>query len=694
MSDTSLEKIASLDDEALVLNEISGLIAKEREALRAGGAKFAPKSSGRTFPLLLNAGAVLFLLAVGSGLWFWYSAAQEAYVLQAATAATSGADIISALLKEAENSLAAKNKEIAGIESELTDIESQLSKLGLDKVVERKTLTDRRTQLQSNLAKALQDREALTAQVKTQTQNLEQAQGSAPSAADNALQDLMNQQELRKIYDQNLHSSLGTISDQLSKKKWDTAQSEIARLKQFVGEYALKVTDTDKTGAQAQASLLTSLETLVAAAKSGWPVDAGLPVAANTDDTKKLQDLIRQQVVQLQESNAQLKTQGDRLASLETLNQQAASQLDALLKSFNATLGTPMAGVSPGSSGNLTAATLESIPIRIQQLQAVAAKVQDFQVLVQKQTAEIETLKASGQSGSAQSAAQISSVINSFDALYRTFDPQLSTSSTVDTLPGRMADLQKLILQGQDSQGLLQKATDRIAQMQLDHDKLVAQLDKVAQIGKDYQVQATALRKAPASADRQQLRANIQSLVGVLKNGDTASSLFPDYAVYMNSLIESLIEVETARVKAMAQDELLAFMTTTQGKIADEQVRLLARASNAKEDTTALMTSLIKEIDQVTSSTLKDRNGKVIPKALGSVISVATPNVTVRKASRFETFKVKRVFISRILATGDRIPIAEAEIVATSGEDIILRITSTIAPTIYPERNDLVFVEM
>jgi hypothetical protein len=152
--------------------------------------------------------------------------------------------------------------------------------------------------------------------------------------------------------------------------------------------------------------------------------------------------------------------------------------------------------------------------------------------------------------------------------------------------------------------------------------------------------------------------------------------------------------VETARVKAMAQDELLAFMTTTQGKIADEQVRLLARASNAKEDTTALMTSLIKEIDNVTNSTLKDRNGKVVPKALGSVISVASPNVTVRKVSRFETFKVKRVYISRILATGDRIPIADAEIVATSGEDIILRVTSTIAPTIYPERNDLVFVEM
>ena len=197
MSEESLEKIANLQDEQQILDEIGGLIARERDTLRANGAQFKPASTGRRFPLFLNIGAVVLLVAVGFGLWAWYSAAQESSVLTAAAATASGADIISALLAEAQDSLAAKNKEIDGIQAELKDIEDQLSKLGLNDLVKRKTLTDRQQVLQGNLAKALKERDALTKQVTYQTQSLQQAKASEAGQADPALDDLMKKQQLK-----------------------------------------------------------------------------------------------------------------------------------------------------------------------------------------------------------------------------------------------------------------------------------------------------------------------------------------------------------------------------------------------------------------------------------------------------------------------------------------------------------------
>ena len=124
MSEESLEKIANLQDEQQILDEIGGMIAKERDALRSVGLKFTPASTGRKFPLALNFAALVLLAAVGFGLWSWFSAAQESYVLKAAEASTAGSDIISALLAEAQDSLAAKNKEIDTLQAELADIEA------------------------------------------------------------------------------------------------------------------------------------------------------------------------------------------------------------------------------------------------------------------------------------------------------------------------------------------------------------------------------------------------------------------------------------------------------------------------------------------------------------------------------------------------------------------------------------------
>jgi len=316
--------------------------------------------------------------------------------------------------------------------------------------------------------------------------------------------------------------------------------------------------------------------------------------------------------------------------------------------------------------------------------------------LVKKQASELAALRATPVANT-----QMDATLGSFTRLLGVYAPDEAQGLTAENLPAKIEVLQKKLAAGQDSQGLLQQqaalveaAQAKTRALEAERDKLAAQVAHYVDAGKDYQKVVATYAKSALTLDRASLHSSFESVNGLFKDNATLAAQFPNYSVFLATLVQNLIDVEVARTKAMAEDQLLTFMAATSNKIADEQVRLAARASNANEDATAVFTSLIKEIDQVTATTLKSRNGQVLPRALGSVLSVSKPNVTVRKVARFETFQVKRVFLSRILATGERIPIAEAEIVATSGEDILLKITSTLAPTIYPERNDLVFVEL
>jgi hypothetical protein len=162
----------------------------------------------------------------------------------------------------------------------------------------------------------------------------------------------------------------------------------------------------------------------------------------------------------------------------------------------------------------------------------------------------------------------------------------------------------------------------------------------------------------------------------------------------MRTLVENLIEIEVSRVRAEAEDRILAAVLASSTRIADEQLRLLSQSTTRDQDTIQLLDNLIREIDDVANLAVQSRDNRNTARALGTVISVSRPNLTIRRAALFELSRVRRVFISRILPNGDRIPIADAEIIAITGDDLILRVLDTIAPTIYPERNDLVFVEM
>lgn len=666
-------------DEQQALDEISALLAKEREALRQGSTAFTPQSRGRALPLWLNLGTLVALLVIGTALWFWYAAAQESYVLKSASAGPPGADIISALLAEAKDTLAAKDKEIASIQEQLADVDRQLARLGLGDIIERKKLTDRKVALQGSLAEAIQQRDALTRRVAYQTKNLEAAQGGKAPPLD-PLADLKAQQELRKVFEQNQRASWKALSSAVDQRQWTVALAELNHSQVLASTFLEKASEEDRPGVQAQKALMTSVGILINAIKDGTPLAAG-------DESQKLAELISRQNEQITTLTAEATQAQKQVATLQKVGQESALQLDTVLKSLNS---------SVGATSSAKPVTAETLPVRLQELQQVAAKVQDFQVLVKKQADELAVLRAAPAGG-----AQMDAALGSFNRLLGVYAPEETGTVTAANLPQKIEALQKRLSQGQDSQGIIQQQAALLTSTQAKAKDLETQRDQLAKqvadylaAGKEYQTRTQTYAKAAVNLDREALHQSLQAVITLFKENPTLAAQFPDYSVYLSTLVENLINVEVARTKAIAEDQLLNAMASTSEKIADERVRLAAMANNSNQDATVVFTSLIKEIDTVTANTLKERNGKVLPRALGSVLSVSRPNVTVRKVARFEIFQVKRVFLSRILPSGDRIPIADAEIVATSGDDLLLKITSTIAPTIYPERNDLVFVEM
>lgn len=599
MPDHSTSTIASQADETRVQDEIAALVGSERAKLRNQSASFAPRSSGRRFPLLLNAGAVVLLGLVALGFWLSFTAARDSYILKAASQASLGTDIISALLAEAQDALDRKNQEIAVIEQELADIETRLAALGMEQLAERQPLIDRRTVLQGDLAVKLRERDSLLAQVKYQSNSLAQAR-SAGGDSSNPLQELADREQLRRLFEESFRQGSQQINSLVSSQNWEGALAQLQQLKTMSQSDSGSPSEADRLAAQSRATLIASMEAMVLAARDGNPKPVAPP--ADSSAAPGLQDYQARIAGQEQEIR-ELKAAG---AALQKANQEATERLEALNRRLAELSAVRVANVQPAGSGS--------------QLEAAVAAWE-------------------------HSAASL--------------NPELAKGVTPENLPQRLSQT----------------------------------LEGYATAAADYRQTIQTISRTAMSENREVLRGNLKSLLGVLKDNPATAALLPDMAVHLNALLENLIQVEVARVKAQAEDELLAVMLSASGKLADEQVRMLASANNSRTDSAVVLNSLIKEIDKVAETTLKERTGKSLPRALGTVISVAKPNVTVRKAALFETFRVKRVYLSRILPNGDRIPIADADITASTGDDVILKITSTIAPTIYPEKNDLVFVE-
>jgi hypothetical protein len=151
-----------------ILVRIEDLVAGARKPADGADRPLRAAHSGALFPLLVNLGAAALIAA---GVYFlprFFDQSEQIIVAQAAEKPGGEARIVSAVVREGEEKLAAKDREIVGIQARIDDLGKQLVDLrrGRDAEIARRE-------------QALRD--ALAAELAAERQRLEQAGASAAS---------------------------------------------------------------------------------------------------------------------------------------------------------------------------------------------------------------------------------------------------------------------------------------------------------------------------------------------------------------------------------------------------------------------------------------------------------------------------------------------------------------------------------
>jgi hypothetical protein len=218
--------------------------------------------------------------------------------------------------------------------------------------------------------------------------------------------------------------------------------------------------------------------------------------------------------------------------------------------------------------------------------------------------------------------------------------------------------------------------------------------ERVMALSRRYRQRTSGIRSDVPTENRQLVRAALNQVIESIE-GETAEELFPEQAVLLRTLTDALATLESARAAAAAEERLLAEVQRATERVTEEQVRLLEFSANADRDTATLLTSLVEEIDSLAATRREELQAENVAQALGVIVRADTADGTllVQRVAALETRRARRVFVNRELPNGDRIPIADVELVAVSGENTIVRVISTIAPTITPQVNHVVYVE-
>jgi hypothetical protein len=151
-----------------ILVQIDELVAGARKTAEGVDRPLRAARSGALFPLLVNLGAVALIAA---GVYFlpqFFNRSEQTIVARTAEKPAGEARIVSAVVREGEEKLAAKDREIVGIQAKIDDLGKQL--------------VDLRTGRDAEIARREQAlRDALAAELAAERQRLEQAGASAAS---------------------------------------------------------------------------------------------------------------------------------------------------------------------------------------------------------------------------------------------------------------------------------------------------------------------------------------------------------------------------------------------------------------------------------------------------------------------------------------------------------------------------------
>jgi len=619
-----------LEDEKNIIDEINSLVDRERKQISQSEITYNPRSSGQTFPFILNIAILIITVLSAVAMTAAFNSMQNQYVLKEVTETVKGSDIISALRDEAKNVLALKEKEIELYRSELNSIDGQLTALGIDDVIERNELQVKKENIQKNLEQALKEKDALLKQVQYQTESLKNISTDTENTPKNSLQDLMDKQQLTNIYYANIKGAAETISLYVNASAWSHAKSEISKIRNFISDFiSVQPNLINIKDIKTQSYMLNDLSLLINAAEEGWP-----EIEEETIDESPYLLEIERLKTENSDMEDRIYNLNDEIGNNEGQWEAIANDLDRLIS---------------GKPKNLyikNSAIPENLQIRLARLEE---SLDSGKSLLKEREVLRKELQSENDSRLELEAALLAENVNK-----------------------------------QDLRNALEKSSSEFSDMNLTLAELNENRNKWGNFSSDLNKTITGMKNEEQSFD---------TIMSFFEESPAVNENFPDLPIILKTSIANLVQTEITRARKEAEDKMLARLIAQTDKVEAEQAVYLTATDNKDDDSMALLDSLIKELDKMKAETLENRENAAVTQAMGAIISVNKPHVTVRKASRPDLFNIKRIFISRMLESGDRVPIADAKIKAMSSNNLLLEITDTIVPEIFPEINDIVYIE-
>jgi chromosome segregation ATPase len=199
----------SFDEQIEIIGEINDVVEQNKIVIGPDTFSYAPRRRGAVVPLLVNVLAVIAVGLAGLVLFRVFSRQEQVLTGQAASLVTAEGKIIEALREESEAQLSEKDRQIAEIQSRLTQLRQDRERLKLEMDVR---IQQREDELRTELARELE----------AERRNLQEAGVSAESIQEQlaALEARLTQER-----DQRLSAFRTEAEAELSEK-----DAEIARL--------------------------------------------------------------------------------------------------------------------------------------------------------------------------------------------------------------------------------------------------------------------------------------------------------------------------------------------------------------------------------------------------------------------------------------------------------------------------------
>lgn len=719
---------ASTDDRESILAEIDRTIEEQRTQFRETIADYSATRSGAGLPVLVNIAAIVAVAVTSLVLWRTFLGDESAYVLQAAGGRALDTDIVAALLAEAEDALGEKEaqigrlqteidrvnarlEEIAGlIQERLTTLRSNLEEQRVEEpeidarvAAERDALegryADERAQLQAQredlseeLALRIQEQEALLAQVNTQRRILEEDRGNGTGTeAGSELEQLAQQRELQELFDQRLLSGYRSFSDAAESRNWSEAGATLADMETFLTGGGVATGNAEARSVHA--ATVGRLQELVTIAAEGWPEDETedlLPgwndvrgqieqaqAAAATGNTARAVALYREAMTEIPGLGG-----GVGLLTADAQERSVTAISQAVARSETIDRGDPEELLATltgelSDSPDVPAAVV-ALTDRLQvALEAVAAQREELRRLTELSRRQLELLRQSVADSGEEPAGD---------------------GANIDALQERVAETRARQQRIENENAALRAEVAELTSSLRDTEEVLAEttafVDRVRFLSRQYRQRTSGIRGDVPTGDREPVQTAMDQLISSVDT-ETGRELFPDLSVTLRTLVSALVDLESERAAAEAEAQVLLEVQSATERVTEEQMRLLAFSENTDQDTMELLDTLVNEIDTLAVTRRRERQDTDYAQALGVIVSADPGDGTmvVQRATTVDFDRVSRVFVNRVLPNGDRIPIADVRVVATSGGNTIIETVSTIAPTISPEVNDIVYVE-